>query len=289
MINYNKPTPQDIPNFVMKMAQLTNFVSPQLATKFAYYLFTTPIKYQTPEREIHFETHASKSKLFVPKLNTSIRVFEYGNGTKKALLVHGWSGRGTQLSSIAESLKNLDYTIISFDAPAHGKSEGKQSNMTEFIDCIFELQKKYQYFDVIIGHSLGGMATLNAISQGVKTQKAISIGAADIIMDIFEGFTESIKLPHKIALRMKNKFERTYNKKITDYDVNTAAKNIYIPTLIIHDTQDLNVPLHCAENIHKNLNNSKLYITKGLGHRKILGEKSVLNQIVEFCNSDSLQ
>ncbi|MDO4727530.1 MAG: alpha/beta hydrolase [Bacteroidota bacterium] len=284
MSNIKKPIPQEIPNLIIKTAQLTNLISNKLATQFAYKLFTKPLRHNTPQRELHFENNAIKSYFYIPKINTHIRVLEYGNGSKKALLTHGWSGRGTQLSSIAEDLKNNGYTVISFDAPAHGKSQGKESNMTEFMDCIFELQKKHGTFDVVIGHSLGGIALLNALPRGLNTQRAITIGAADIIMDIFEGFIESMKLPLQIAVQMKNIFEEKYNKKISDFDVSTVVKNTNIPTLIIHDIDDTNVPVHCAENIHKNHKNSTLYLTKGFGHRKILGEESVRNQILKFCN-----
>lgn len=44
-------------------------------------------------------------------------------------MVHGWSGRGTQMSKIAEALVEQGYRIISFDAPAHGKADGKISMM----------------------------------------------------------------------------------------------------------------------------------------------------------------
>jgi alpha-beta hydrolase superfamily lysophospholipase len=55
---------------------------------------------------------------------------------KKILLVHGWSGRGTQLFKIADELLKQGYSTISFDAPAHGKSPGK-TIMVDFITTNF--------------------------------------------------------------------------------------------------------------------------------------------------------
>jgi hypothetical protein len=35
--------------------------------------------------------------LHIPTINKSVVVYQYGQSDKKVLLVHGWSGRGTQL------------------------------------------------------------------------------------------------------------------------------------------------------------------------------------------------
>ena len=48
-----------------------------------------------------------------------------GEGSK-TLLLHGWSGRGTQLYTFAETLQKEGMEVITFDMPAHGKSLGKK-------------------------------------------------------------------------------------------------------------------------------------------------------------------
>jgi esterase/lipase len=51
-------------------------------------------------------------------------VYQYGQSDKKVLLVHGWSGRGTQLVKIADALLKSGYSTISFDAlESHLKSD----------------------------------------------------------------------------------------------------------------------------------------------------------------------
>src|SRR5690606_6027032 len=131
---------QEIPSSIIKTAQFLERLSPKLATDFAIKLFTPPLKHKPPIREEPMEQNAKQTFVNSPKIDKKIRVFEYGNGPRKALLVRGWSGRGTQLVSIAEALRKEGFTIISFDAPAHGKSEGKVSYMTMFIESILELE-----------------------------------------------------------------------------------------------------------------------------------------------------
>lgn len=99
--------------------------------------------------------------------------YEYGKSDRKVLLVHGWSGRGTQLFKIADELLDNGYSVVSFDAPAHGKSKGNTTIMSEFIASILEIEKQYGPFEFAIGHSLGGMSVLNAIKDGLKVKKQL--------------------------------------------------------------------------------------------------------------------
>ena len=273
---------QEIPTSIIKTAQFLEKLSPKLATDFAIKLFTTPIKHKLPKREEPMEQNTKQTFVHIPKIDKKIRVFEYGNGSKKALLVHGWSGRGTQLVSIADALRKEGFTIISFDAPAHGKSEGKVSYMTMFIESILELEKIYGGFEVAVGHSLGGMSVMNSLKRGLKLEKAVIVGSGDIVHDIFQEFITKLGLKPEMIDRMKQKFEKRFKDKLSNYDVFEAAKNIDIPVFVIHDTQDQDVPVTCAYHIHKHLKNGKLLITEGLGHRKILGDKTVVQEIVSF-------
>lgn len=280
-----KQTPrpqQELPKSIIKTARFLEAFSSKLATDFAYKLFVTPINHKAPKREEPMEKEALQRFIDIPKIKRKIRVFEYGKSDKKVLLVHGWSGRGTQLVSIADALIKEGCMTISFDAPAHGKSEGKISHMLMFIESILELQKIYGKFELVIGHSLGGMSVMNAIKRGLIVDKAVLIGSGDIVYDIFSGFVESLQLKPNIVAKLGAKFEKKLGDTLTDYDVYDAAKNIHIPVFVIHDTQDKDVPVQCAENIYKHLPNGKLLITEGLGHRKILGDKKVISEIIQF-------
>jgi pimeloyl-ACP methyl ester carboxylesterase len=81
---------------------------------------------------------------------------------------------------------------------------------------------------------------------------------------------------------MQAYFRKKWNVKVDDFSSSTVARKVDIPTLIVHDVLDGDVPVSCAINIRQNLQNGSLYITKGLGHTKILRNKKVTNKIVDF-------
>lgn len=271
-----------IPKGILFTAKFLQAISPSLTTMFAAKLFTKPIKHKLPKRELQMERESFQKSIIIPEINKEIVVYEYGKSGKKILLIHGWSGRGTQLVKIADELIKIGYTTISFDAPAHGKSKGNSSIMTEFIASILEIDKEYGPFEFAIGHSLGGMSVLNAIKQNFHVKKAVIIGSGDIIQDIIDDFISKLKLKPEFGIKLRDYFESKFGGKMNDYSAYKAAEKTDIPILIIHDKDDTEVSVKAAYNIQKHLKYAEVMITENLGHRKILGDEKVIQKIKDF-------
>ena len=284
--NIHKNRGPQIPKAILYTGKLLQFFSISLATKFAIKLFKTPMRFKTPDREKVMAKSAQQELILIPEINKEVMVYSYGFSKRKVLLIHGWSGRGTQLYKIADKLLENGFMTVSFDAPAHGKSKGSTTMMTEFIAVAKVLEEKYGPFEIAIGHSLGGMAVLNSIKQFLKVKTAIAIGAGDIITDIIISFLNKLELNLKLVKTMKNYFLKTFNEDIDNYSAHIAAKEVKIPTLIIHDTEDREVPVSCAHNIRQNLENGELFITNGLGHTRILKDNEVISKIIDFIHNN---
>ena len=276
-----------IPLLILVSAKLCALISRKLVTAYAAKLFTTPIKHKIPKRELKMDSESIQKRIHIPSINKNIMVYEYGKSDKKILLVHGWSGRGTQLFKIADVLLENGYSVVSFDAPAHGKSEGSTTIMSEFIESILEIEKQYGPFEITIGHSLGGMSVLNSIKDGLKVKKAVIIGSGDIVQDILDEFIFKLGLKSEISIRLRDYFETKYQVKMDDFSAYRAAKEIEISVLVIHDENDPEVPVKAGIHIHEHLKNGSLFLTEGLGHRKVLGNQSVIKKITEFIRENN--
>jgi pimeloyl-ACP methyl ester carboxylesterase len=285
-INKKHQSSLRIPKPILVTAKILEVTSPKLAAKFAIKLFTTPMKFKLPKREEEMDRDSRQEMVGIPALGKSIRVYHYGDSKRKVLLVHGWSGRGTQLHSIADKLLKCGYSTISFDAPAHGKSESKTSDMTEFIQCILELEKQFGPFEHAIGHSLGAMAVLNSIKRGLKVKKAVTIGSGDVIKDIMDDFSQKLGMNVATGALMIRMFEKKFGETINSYSAYIAAKEVSVPVLAIHDEDDADVPVTAVHHIAAHLANAEVLITKGLGHRKILGDSKVIKKIIQFLNDE---
>jgi len=273
---------QRVPKGIVLTARVLEKVSPRLAVRFAAKLFTTPIKHKMPLREYDMDNQTVQTVLKIPSIQKNIMVYEWGDGTKKVLLVHGWSGRGTQLFKIAETLINQGFSVVSFDAPAHGKAAGNATIMTEFIAAIQEIDKKYGAFHAAIGHSLGGMALLNAIKDGFAVNHLVTIGSGDKVKDIIDDFIAKLKLKPATGVLLQQHFEKKYTTSMDSLSAYVAAKDVHIPVLVVHDENDEDVPERAAHHIFKHLKNGEMMITKKLGHRKILGDEKVIEKTVAF-------
>ncbi len=279
-----KPKPKvfKIPRKIIYIGKFLQFLSPKLAMQFVFKLFGTPYKFKRPERENKMYLESDKELFLIPELEKRIQVYKYGKSKRKVLLIHGWAGRGTQLHKIADAFIEKGFMVVSFDATAHGDSEGKTSAMTEFMPAILAIEKQYGPFDFAIGHSLGGMALLNAVKDGFEVKKIALIGSGNSILAICHQFIKNLELKPKVAVLLKSNMDNLLGYDVEVLSANIAAKSIKIPTLIIHDTQDNEVPVSCAHSIRQNLKKGDIMITEGLGHRRILTDPKVIDRILSF-------
>ncbi|PVX47769.1 pimeloyl-ACP methyl ester carboxylesterase [Flavobacterium sp. 103] len=278
----NHTKPLKIPKIIILSSKFIAFLSTKWVTIYASKLFTTPIKHKIPKREIEMDKKSVQQIIIVPSIKRKVNVYEYGKSSKKVLLVHGWSGRGTQLCKIADEMVRLGYSTVSFDAPAHGKSPGNSTIMVDFIASVIEIDKQFGPFEIAIGHSLGGMTVMNAIKEGLQVKKAVIIGSGDIVQDITDDFIAKLGLKPEISKLLCERFEKKYGGIMDDYSAYKAAETTLIPTLVIHDENDPEVPVKAGIHIHQHLKNGELMLTKRLGHRKILADHQVIEKITNF-------
>ena len=238
-----KPSQPKIPTVIIMAGRILSMISTKRAVLFAARLFTTPAKYKIPKRELMMEGASLQTLLNVSAINRHIVVYQYGESTKKILLVHGWSGRGTQLVKFADALLQAGFATVSFDAPAHGKSIYKTTLMPEFIESILQIEKEFGPFDAAIGHSLGGMSLLNAMKKGLKINRLVIIGSGDIVQDIMDDFIFQLRMNPKMSDLMRVYFEQKYGQTMNSFSSYIAAKDIEIPVLVIHDKGDNDVPV----------------------------------------------
>lgn len=271
-----------VPSYILTTGKILTSISPFLASRFAARLFLTPFRYKLPEREKEMDQKSGQQHLTVPSIDREIVVYHYGNSPRKILLAHGWSGRGTQLATLAKRLLKEGFSVVSFDAPAHGKAPGKTSMMPHFIESMLFLEEKFGPFEAAIGHSLGGMSSLKAVKEGLDIKKLVIIGTANSVTNITKEFAYNMKMNDEVAGKMKEYFDRKFGEDMDNYSGAVSAEAVKIPTLVVHDEDDVDVRLSSAFEIDEKLENSELFITKGLGHRRILGNTKVINKIINF-------
>ena len=90
------------PELFLQTSKFIAYFSSKLVTLFAAKLFTSPLKHKIPKRELEMDRKSIQKRIEIPSINKKVVLYQYGKSSKKILLVHGWSGRGTQLFKIAD-------------------------------------------------------------------------------------------------------------------------------------------------------------------------------------------
>ena len=109
---------------------------------------------------------------------------------------------------IANKLLEKGYMVISFDGPAHGKSEGKTTMMPDFLEAITEINQQFGPFEAAIGHSSVGMCLCYSFATDLNIKKLVKIGARDKISDAILNFTKNLKIKPNVAKRVKKDFDK---------------------------------------------------------------------------------
>ena len=271
-----------IPIPVRCFAKTLELISSRLASFFGIRLFITPVNFPIPKREQYMLKSAQKKRLQIPEIKKEIEILSYGYSKKKVLLVHGWSGRSTQLFAFADKLLENGFMVISFDGPAHGKSTGRTTMMPEFLKTIEKINTTFGPFEAAIGHSFGATSLYNAVATFLDIKTFIAIGSGDRISEIISNFAKNLYLKEKSAKKIQSGLEKKWVIHLDDFSSSTVAKKIKIPVLVVHDKTDGDVPVSCAYKIRQNLEKGSLFITNGLGHTKILRNNEVINKSIKF-------
>ena len=139
--------------------------------------------------------------------------------------------------------------------------------------------------EIIIGHSVGGMASVFFQSkyQLDSLKKLVLLGAPSEFKAILKNYTDLLSYNSKVIQSLDKLIEDSFGAPPSSFSTAKYCKSILVDSLIIHDKEDQIIPYNDAELIHKTLKNSKLICTTGYGHS--LNHEEVYNHIVEFINS----
>lgn len=283
--NNSKPAPSfKVPAWIPVTMKLLEKAFPKLALKLALKIFFRPIPFKTPPKELKWQRKASVKTLYADGL--PFTVYRWNKKGKKILLVHGWSGRGTQFYKLIKKLLEKGYQPIAIDAPGHGRFPSKFTDLVKFIQAIEVTSASYGPFYAMVGHSLGGVAIANAAHGKVHALKMVIIASPARISYTVRDFCARIGTSESLQRALYQTLEQIYGSKIHQYSLAEVVKGISIPGLVIHDTDDEDVHYGEAIEIHNHWPGSRLHTTSGLGHRRVLRDKAVIKRILRFLDKN---
>ncbi len=265
-------------------------LSPTAAGKIAFNLFCTPYpKYKKTKAPAIF--HQAKKLNLKVSGNLIIKGYMWNaaqpNG-KTVLICHGYASYFYKFEKYVEPLLKQGFSVIGFDAPAHGQSQGKHINIIIYMDAIEHIIKQYGPIDHFMGHSLGGI-TLSLIAEKMENQanhKFVIIAPATKTTTTFGNYYNMMQLSAPVKAAFLAEMAKQTSLPVTHFEADRAIGNYKGPVLWVHDQGDRVCPYSDLVNFkEKAPENIKFLITKGLGHNKVYKTPEVIEQIVSFLSA----
>ncbi len=256
--------------------------APPLAQRLFVIIFFSPLSYPYPEKEKKALRYAKRFTF--QAAGKKLQGYRWGDASRYVLLVHGWAGRATQFRRFIKPLLNRGFSVVGFDGPAHGLSEGRKTNIVEFEEALRRLYEIQGEPSAIIGHSFGGAAVIFAAQRGLKVNKLVAIATPTIGDLIIDTYLRAINGTEKTKLFFKDYVPRKYGKPFDAFTASYAIQHLphAMKLLLVYDEDDLEVaPVH-AHRLRELYPSAQLLLTSGLGHTRILKDNKVIQQVVDF-------
>jgi pimeloyl-ACP methyl ester carboxylesterase len=285
----SQPTPSfRIPKSIRITAQVTQRLSTKLAARLAWHWFLTPYAFKIPAREVPMEERFAKTMVPHP-LGPSYPLFTLGSGQKRLLLIHGWAGRFTQFQPLLEALEAAhpalleEYTIIGFNALAHRGAQGKRTMMPEFGQIIQQIHQKFGTLDLVFAHSLGCNALLYAEQHlGVAVKQQVLFAPPGRISAMVDIFVSNVGFKAKVKRKIIENLSKIHGADFDQFSAPELAPTNTVRTLVLHDVNDYDTPIALGREVGERMSNGTYVETHGLGHRRILRDRNVLSQILDW-------
>ncbi len=271
--------------YVKARLHILALISKKKTAKKALKLFSTPMrraKVKTPsifkkseKLSFKLEGHTVRGYRWVPK----------SPALKKVLIVHGFESSTKNFNGYISAFIKKGYEVLGFDAPAHGESGGKEINLPLYVKMIDAIFKKYGPIESFMGHSFGGLAIahfVETIQKDAATRIALIAPATETNTSIGI-FFQFLGLDDEVRKEFDELIVERTGKPATWFSVRRAMSHISSPVLWVHDEEDDITPISDVLKVQEdNRSNIKFIFTKGLGHRKIYRDETVMDSVLGF-------
>jgi pimeloyl-ACP methyl ester carboxylesterase len=261
---------------------LLQWLSVPLASKAAFRLFLTPPRRKVEAGDAPIIAQAERATLRCGA--DKFTVWHWGQGGPCVVLLHGWGSHAARFATFVAPLRAAGFSVIGIDAPAHGTSPGSLSDLPRFRDSLAEVLRRHAPVHAVIGHSLGGGATLTVLAETADYHpKKICLFGVPSDMDYILGsFAMMLGLKYAARASLRERFAAHFGRPAADISVAAAAKSVCIPVLIVHDEEDNVAPIAQGSALAAAIPHAMMWRTKGLGHSGGLRDPATIEHVVEF-------
>lgn len=277
-------------------------IAPRLAGRIAFELFCRTANPAAPSKAesrvlnsaAGFMEEARHHRLTVGADCVAAHEFRPASGrwSRTVLVIHGWRSRTEHMRAIVDGFRNAGARVIALDLPGHGQSTGRRLNMANAVASARAADEWFGPFEAIVGHSFGGAVAVNAGVGSVRgvdpvrTQRLVLIAAPSSMPMMFDDFGRFLNLGPRTQTAVASHVERVAGNPLESFVGQIQLAETPIETLVLHAADDKEVATEHALGFARAGDHVQLAWVNGLGHRRVLGDPSVVVQAVDFALRD---
>lgn len=254
-------------------------VAPGVAARWAEGLFCRPPRQEARAPEEAFLR--TGTPFAVPFDGGELSAWSWGSGPV-VVLVHGWGSRAGRWATLAPALLEQGFRVVTYDAPAHGRSPGRLASLPAFARALEAVAAACAPVHGLVGHSLGGAAITLALGGGLRASRAVLIASPADPETFADRFAEVLAIPEPVRAAMQRNLEVRLRMNWKDLYLPSVASRIRVPVLVIHDCDDQDVRTTDAKAIVAAWPGAQLLLTDGFGHRAIIRAPAVVTATSAF-------
>jgi pimeloyl-ACP methyl ester carboxylesterase len=259
--------------------------SPRLAARAAFCLFLKPQRRDLAQSDIAFMAAARVHRVRVGA--DQVRVYEWGSGSRTALIAHGWGSRASRFAPLASVLVARGWRVLAWDAPGHGLSPGHRSSLPQFMAALDAAASQLGPVQAVIGHSLGALAIVCARPDKAPAwfgalQKVVLISMPSGAPFLIQAFHGMFGIGAATDRYFQARFRRRFGTEPAFFTARPDDALRRLPVLVVHDRADDIVPFAHGESALSTLGNARLLATEGLGHSALTRDTATIQSIGEF-------
>jgi pimeloyl-ACP methyl ester carboxylesterase len=261
---------------------IAQWLSVPLASRLAFRLFLTPSRRKIEPGDAPIVALAERSTLRCK--GESFTAWRWGHEGPVVVLLHGWGSHAARFANFVAPLRAAGFSVIGIDAPAHGASPGRLSDLPRFRDSLAEVLRAHSPVYAVIGHSLGGGAVLTVLAETAEyhPQKICLFGVPSDMDYILGSFAMMLGLKYAARASLRERFAAHFGRPASAISVAAAAPGVRIPVLVVHDEHDSVAPFAQGSALASALPYATLWQTQGLGHSGALRDARTIERVVSF-------
>lgn len=286
---------------IRPLVRLSSFVAPRAAGHLAFKAFCTPPRAKPrPARTGAVKSAqqrldgATRHAIPYPCGSVATYVFEPSDAAEfeapapTVLLLHGWTSEAAFMTAFVAPLLEAGFRVVAYDLPAHGASTGAELNIPLGVASLAAVAHAFGPIHAIVTHSFGGAIAMAALAGSVPGQPAVSarrlamIAAPSSVAQITRQFGATIGLGRRGQAALERRIHVVAGNPVEAFEGRDQLAAIALPTLLIHCRDDRELGFHHAQALAKAGPLVTLEPMKGVGHRRILQAKPVVESVTRF-------